>query len=195
MAPSVRSVGGEPRRRAMSDSRAVRRKRRWPPGVVNTSMRPSSAQRRSVSGSTPTSLAAAPRASHSERPALARPADVASVTACLRPPAARAEPRPGAGIWANVGEIVRARAEDTDRRLGVSTRAWYRASRLRGPAGRPRRGGSKPRSAAGRSARPRASPNGRSGREVRPGRTRGRRGGDRRRAPSPAARSAGRPDA
>src|SRR4029079_14170527 len=46
------------RRRSISR----RSKRRWPRGVVNASTRPSSAQRRSVSGSTPSRRAAGPRA-------------------------------------------------------------------------------------------------------------------------------------
>ena len=54
---SRRGPRGRPRppvrRSATSRSRARRSNRRWPPGVVNAGTRPSSAQRRSVSGSTP----------------------------------------------------------------------------------------------------------------------------------------------
>ena len=45
----------------------ARRKRRWPPGVVNTSILPPSAQRRSVSGSTPRMRLASPSVSQSPR--------------------------------------------------------------------------------------------------------------------------------
>ena len=51
---------GPVRRVATSRSSERRANRRWPPGVVNASTRPSSAQRRSVSGSTPRSRLARP---------------------------------------------------------------------------------------------------------------------------------------
>ena len=42
----------------------VREKRRWPPGVVKTGMRPSSAHRRSVPGAIPSRRLASPRPTH-----------------------------------------------------------------------------------------------------------------------------------
>ena len=54
--------GGAPRGSAR---RVARSNRRWPPAVVNASIRPSSAQRRSVSGSTPSRRLAGPSESRS----------------------------------------------------------------------------------------------------------------------------------
>ena len=58
-------AGQRPGRRTAGRRRGARRsrrsKRRWPPGVVKASIRPSSAQRRSVSWSTPRSRLAGPR--------------------------------------------------------------------------------------------------------------------------------------
>jgi hypothetical protein len=48
-------------------SMEVFKNRRCPPGVVNTSIFPLSAQRRSVSGSTPRTRLASPRVSQSSR--------------------------------------------------------------------------------------------------------------------------------
>ncbi|OLD51212.1 MAG: hypothetical protein AUI58_08610 [Chloroflexi bacterium 13_1_40CM_2_70_6] len=45
----------------------ARRNRRWPPGVVKTSIFPLSAQRRRVSGSTPRRRLASPSVSQSPR--------------------------------------------------------------------------------------------------------------------------------
>ena len=119
-----------PRRRSVaSRSRARRSNRRCPPGVVHASTRPSSAQRRSVSGSMPRRRLAGPsesqRSSSSGGCGDVGHADLGATEwrrRAAQPWGETAERPVGmAKIWVNLGtRCSSGRAEDRAARLGVS---------------------------------------------------------------------------
>ncbi len=161
-----------PGRRVATSASIVRRsKRRCPPGVTYASMRPSSAQRRRVSGSTPTMRLAGPR--DSQRGAATATSDT------RRPRGKGADESASVGGYAQSDSSTWGSVRCKPGQFSVSTVNTRRA-----------RIGSPPdlcQTIPGSVANGRPDRAGRSGRRsgpVRRGRTRGRRGGSRRTGPS-----------